>query len=274
VLFAAVSVVLMILDHRQQLAEPIQDALALAVYPIHAAVNLPFEFGEVVAEQATTRRALIEENARLKAQQAILEARLQRLDYLEREIIDLRALLQSSYQVTDSVLIAELMRVDLNPYSHLLQINKGTTSAVFVGQPVLDAKGIMGQIDEAGPLSSVVRLITDPSHAIPVQVNRNGIRGIAVGTGDLRSLELTNVPNNADIQEGDLLVSSGLGGRFPPGYPVGRVVSVDVDPGKPFARIKAVPAAELDRSRRVLLVRATNRQTEAAPPAAAGAAAR
>ncbi len=271
-LFAAVSIVLMILDHRQRLAEPIRDALALVSYPVYAIVDLPFQLGEIVAEQTASRRALIEENARLKAQQAILEARLLRMDYLEREIIDLRALLQSSYEVTGSVVIAELMRVNLDPYSHLLQVNKGSVDGVFEGQPVLDAKGIMGQIDEVGPLSSVVRLVTDPSHAIPVQVVRSGVRGIAMGTGDLRSLELINVPNNADVVEGDLLVSSGLGGRFPPGYPVGTVTVVDLDPSQPFARIKARPTAELDRSRTVLLVHTASKRGDATRTSAEGGA--
>jgi len=164
------------------------------------------------------------------------------------------------------------MRVNLDPYSHLLQVNKGSVDGVFEGQPVLDAKGIMGQIDEVGPLSSVVRLVTDPSHAIPVQVVRSGVRGIAMGTGDLRSLELINVPNNADVVEGDLLVSSGLGGRFPPGYPVGTVTVVDLDPSQPFARIKARPTAELDRSRTVLLVHTASKRGDATRTSAEGGA--
>jgi rod shape-determining protein MreC len=258
----------MFLDHRRHLAQPVRDALALAAYPIQATVNLPFELTDIFSEQLTSRRSLLEENERLKTQHLLYEARLLRLDALERETIKLRELLQSSYEVTESVLIAELMRVALDPAVHLIQINKGSQADVYVGQPVLDSGGIIGQVDEVAPWSSVVRLITDPSHAIPVQVNRNGIRAIAYGTGDISRLELVNVPNNADIAIDDLLVTSGFGGRFPAGYPVARISSVEIEPGHPFAHITAVPTAALDRSRQVLLVRSSNRNARAAEEAA------
>lgn len=258
----------MFLDHRRHLAQPVRDALALAAYPIQATVNLPFELTDIFSEQLTSRRSLLEENERLKTQHLLYEARLLRLDALERETIKLRELLQSSYEVTESVLIAELMRVSLDPAVHLIQINKGSLAEVHVGQPVLDSGGIIGQVDEVAPLSSVVRLITDPSHAIPVQVNRNGIRAIAYGTGDISRLELVNVPNNADIAVDDLLVTSGFGGRFPAGYPVARISSVEVEPGRPFAHITAVPTAALDRSRQVLLVRSSNRSARPSEEAA------
>jgi rod shape-determining protein MreC len=260
---AVLSLALMFLDHRRQLAQPVRDALALSAYPIQAVVNMPFELNDLVGENLRSRRQLIEENARLQSQQLLYEARLLRLDALERENIALRELLQSSYSVAESVLIAGLMRVDLDPATHLIQINKGIRTGVYVGQPVLDAGGVIGQVDEVAPLSAIVRLITDPSHAIPVRVNRNGIRAIAHGTGDTSRLELVNVPNNADITPDDLLVTSGLGGRFPSGYPVGRVTSVDLEPGQPFARISVEPTAALDRSRQVLLVRSSDNR----PPA-------
>ncbi len=225
------------------------------VYPVHFVVNLPFEVVESVGEQASSRRALIDENARLRNQQLLNEARLQRLDQLERENIRLQGLLDSAYEVEHSVLIAELMRVDLDPYRHILQVDKGRRHGVFSGQPVIDAYGVMGQIDNLGRSSAVVRLITDPSHAIPVQVNRNGLRAIAYGTGRLRELDVPHLPNNADIRPGDLLVTSGLGGGFPSGYPVAKVTDVAQEPGHPFARVKAEPLAELDRSREMLLVR-------------------
>lgn len=259
----------MFLDHRRQLAQPVRDALALTAYPIQAVVDMPFGLGEHLKERLTSRRELLEQNAYLQSQHLLYEARLQRLDALERENIALRELLQSSYEVTESVLIAGLMRVDLDPATHLVQINKGSRTGVYIGQPVLDAGGVMGQVDEVGPLSAVVRLITDPSHAIPVQVNRNGIRAIAHGTGDSSRLELVNVPNNADIEPGDLLVTSGLGGRFPSGYPVGRVTNVDIEPGQPFAHISVAPSAALDRSRQVLLVRSSRQQADLDADAAA-----
>jgi rod shape-determining protein MreC len=267
------SLALMILDHHRQLGQPVRSAGSLAAYPIQWIVNLPFQTFGFFSEQLASRRTLIEENARLRAQHLLYDVRLQRLDSLERENISLRDLLQSSYQVSEPVLIAELIQVDLDPYTHLIKINKGTLAGLYQGQPVLDARGIMGQVDNLDPLTATVRLITDPSHAIPVEVNRNGLRAVALGTGDSHRLELTSLPNNTDIQVGDLLVSSGLGGRFPQGYPVAHVIEVQIDPGRPFARVIAEPTARLDRSREMLLVRARQQPSAtAANPTSDGGA--
>lgn len=245
----------MSLDHRQRMPEPVSYTLSAVVYPIRAVADLPFEIGDLLSRELSGRRQLMAENERLQAQHLLNEARLQKLDALEEENIRLRQLLASSYEMDEPVLIAELMRVDLDPYSHLVQIGKGARDGVFRGQPVLDAKGVVGQVDKVGPFSAMVRLITDPSHAIPVRINRNGIRSVAVGTGNLHELRLTNLPNNTDIRPGDLLVTSGLGGRFPRGYPVARVISVTTDPGPAFARVVARPTAALDRLQEVLLIK-------------------
>ncbi|MCH8503418.1 MAG: rod shape-determining protein MreC [Ectothiorhodospiraceae bacterium] len=255
ILLTLVSVGLMTLDHRQHLSSPVREFVQTAVYPIHLVVNLPFEIGDYASERLKGRHTLLEENARLRNQHLLYEARLQRLDQLERENIRLQGLLDSSYEVEEAVLIAELLRVDLDPYRHIIKVDKGSRHGVFAGQPVLDAQGVMGHVDTISRSSAVVRLITDPSHALPVQVNRNGLRAIAFGGGNLRELELPHLPNNADIRTGDLLVTSGLGGGFPSGYPVARVTQVTREPGHPFARVIAEPTAELDRSREMLLVR-------------------
>nr|WP_084766361.1 rod shape-determining protein MreC [Nitrococcus mobilis] len=255
IVLALLSILLMALDQRQGVPEPIRYTLAAMVYPIRVVVDFPFEMGNVISRELSGRRRLMAENERLQAQRLLNEARLQKLDALEEENIRLRQLLDSSYDVGKPVLIAPLMRVSLDPYSHLIQIGKGARDSIFHGQPVLDADGIVGQVDKVGPLSAMVRLITDPSHAIPVRVNRNGIRSIAVGTGNLHELKLTNLPNNTDIRAGDLLITSGLGGRFPRGYPVARVKSVTTDPGPPFARVLASPTAALDRLQEVLVVK-------------------
>ncbi len=246
----------MTLDHREHLSEPIRSAFQTAAHPVHYAVNVPFDLYDAASERLATRSALIEENARLRDQHLLNEARLQRLDQLERENIRLQGLLGSAYEVEESVLIAELMRVDLDPYRHIIRVDKGSRHGVFSGQPVIDADGVMGQVDSISRSSAVVRLITDPSHAVPVQVNRNGLRAIAFGSGNLRELDVPHLPNNADIEEGDLLVTSGLAGRFPRGYPVAEVISVERQPGESFAKIKARPLAQLDRSREMLLIRA------------------
>ncbi|PWG65283.1 rod shape-determining protein MreC [Spiribacter halobius] len=255
VLLGLLSVVLMTLDHRQNLLEPVRHTLSAVVHPVRVAASLPLELTGLASTQLTSRRDLIEENARLRNQQLLYEARLQRLDALEVENIRLRDLLDSAYELEEPVLIAELVAVDLDPYTHLIQIDKGTGDGVYAGQPVIDANGIIGQVDEAGPFSATVRLISDPSHAIPVQVNRNGLRSVAVGNGNLHTLDLTSLPNNADIRPGDLLVTSGLGGRFPAGYPVGRVSAVDTDPGEAFADITVEPSGALNRIQEVLLIR-------------------
>jgi rod shape-determining protein MreC len=182
------------------------------------------------------------------------KVQMQRLAALEAENIRLRELLDASFEVGEKRLIAELMSVNLDPFQHQIVINKGTLDGVFPGQPILDAEGVMGQIVHAGPYTSTAVLITDTSHAIPVQVNRNGLRSIAIGSGTINRLELPYIPNNSDILPGDLLITSGLGGRFPPGYPVAKVGAVQHDPGRSFAQVIAEPLAQLNRSREVLLV--------------------
>jgi len=254
VVFVLVSVVLMTVDHRQHHLNQVRSALSVVVYPLQYVVNFPVEAGEWIKENLTTRRQLEEENASLRTQRLLLKAQLQKLSALEAENIRLRELLQSSFKVGERVLIAEILSVNLDPYKHEILLNKGSREHVYQGQPLLDADGVMGQVVQVGPLSATAMLITDPNSAIPVQVNRNGLRSIAFGTGAIDRLELPHLPNNADIRKGDLLVTSGLGRHFPPGYPVAVVTSVEQDPGQPFAQVSAMPLAHLNQSREVLLV--------------------
>jgi len=254
VVFALLSIVLMTADHRQHHLDQVRSALSVVVYPLQYLVNLPVSAGQWFKESLSTRRQLEEENASLRTKQLLLKAQLQKLSSLEAENLRLRELLQSSFKVGQRVLIAELLSVDLDPYRHEILLNRGTTDHVYRGQPLLDADGVMGQVVQVGPFTSTAMLITDPSDAIPVQVNRNGLRSIAIGTGSIDRLDLPHLPNNADVRKGDLLVTSGLGGRFPPGYPVAVVTSVKQDPGQAFARVSATPLAHLNRSREVLLV--------------------
>ncbi|MDH4014714.1 MAG: rod shape-determining protein MreC, partial [Chromatiales bacterium] len=144
--------------------------------------------------------------------------------------------------------------VALDPFQHRVVIDKGTLEGAYQGQALIDEQGVMGQITRAEPFSSEAILISDPSHAIPVEINRNGLRSIVVGSGEVERLTLPFLPNNADVETGDLLVTSGLGGKFPAGYPVGIVETVEVKPGEPFALVMARPTAALNRSRRMLMI--------------------
>lgn len=244
----------MVVDHRHNHVETIRSAISVVIYPIQYLVNLPVAVGEWMGESVSSRESMMEENKRLRMQHMLFKAQLQKLAALKVENNRLRELLQSSKKVGENVLIAELLAVDLDPFSRRIVINKGTNDNVYLGQPVLDAEGIMGQVVHVGPFSGTAMLITDPSHAIPVHVNRNGLRAIVVGTGAADSLDVPYLPNSADIIEGDLLTSSGLGGRFPRDYPVARITEVKKDPAKRYAIVTAEPIALLERSREVLLV--------------------
>ena len=258
----------MTVDHRQHHLDSLRAALSVAVYPLQWLVNLPGTTGQWFRESLSTRRDLQEENASLRTQQLVLNTQLQKLEALEAENMRLRALLDSSFQVGKRpMLIAELLSVDMDPYRHQVEINKGSLDRLYEGQPLLDSQGIMGQLIHVGPFTSTAMLITDPSHAIPVQINRTGLRTIALGTGSIDRLDLPHIPTNADVRVGDLLVSSGLGGRFPPGYPVAEVVSVEQDPGNTFSTVVARPRAKLDRSREVLLVWPPDVNNPLPPPA-------
>ncbi len=244
----------MILDHRDQHLQRVREGLSLVVYPVRMAVALPFSGWRSLRESLASREALLAENEELKRAQLNDEFRLQRLAALETENARLRELLDSTARVGSRALIAEILAVDLAPYRQRFDLNRGLVDGVYVGQALIDARGVVGQVVRVGPLTSEAVLITDADHALPVSVNRNGLRTIAVGTGDSGRLRLPYLTNNADVEAGDLLVSSGLGGVFPAGYPVGRIAEVNKRPDQPFADVTAEPASPLDRDREVLLV--------------------
>jgi len=251
----------MTLDHRYGHLKLVRSTLSTVVYPLQFVVNLPIDMVHWASGNMITRGSLIKENERLKQEHLLLNSKLQRFAILEQENKRLRKLLESSFRMNDRVLVAELLAVDLQSFRQQIVINKGESEGAYDGQPIVDASGIMGQIIHVGPFSSTVLLITDPTHAIPVQINRNGLRAIAIGTGDEDTLQLDHLPNNSDIREGDLIVSSGLGQRFPKGYPVGVVTKITLDPGEPFAKIKVKPSAHLGQSREVLMVWPNEQQT-------------
>ncbi|MHB8747053.1 MAG: rod shape-determining protein MreC [Gammaproteobacteria bacterium] len=254
VTFVVASILLMTADQRLHQFERLRGGLSAALYPLQYLINLPTAGWHSLNESLATRLTLLRENTQLHDENLHIKARLLRYEALQAENKRLKELLDSSVKLEGHILVAELLSVDLDPSKQQILINKGSQQKVFEGQPLLDATGIVGQVLHVAPFSSTAILITDPDHALPVQVNRNGLRTIAVGTGDLHRLNLPHVPNNADIKVGDLLITSGLGGRFPADYPVATVTVVAANPGSPFAKVTAVPTAHLDRSREVLLV--------------------
>lgn len=263
ILLVTLAVVLMVFDHRNQQLVQIRDLAAAAMYPLQQAVNAPFAATRWARENLAARSRLIADNERLRAELLVQNGRLQRMAALEAENARMRALLDSTAKVGDEVLIAEIVSVDMDRLRHRVVLNRGSRDGAFVGQALIDANGVVGQITRDRGSSSEALLITDPDHALPVEIVRNGLRTIAVGTGDLERLSLPFMARNADVKAGDLLVSSGLGGTFPSGYPVGTVVEVRGDSGEPFLAVSAKPAAALDRVREVLLVKPQS------PPAAA-----
>ncbi len=248
------SLTLFLLDSRFNYFAPVRATLATIVYPIQVIAGLPSELNDWRSDFFQSRTHLKARNNKLETMQLLNSMRLQKLQALERENMRLRELLGSSFRLTERVLVAELLTIDLDPSFQQVMVNKGQRDGVFLGQPVLDASGVMGQVTGAYPFASRVVLITDPSHAIPVQINRNGLRAVATGRGLGMLLQLEHLPHNADVRQGDLLVTSGLGGRFPVGYPVGTVKYIRFPEGKAFAEIAVEPAAHLSTSRELLLV--------------------
>jgi len=233
---------------------PVRSALSTLVYPIQVVASLPSDGVDWLNELLQDRTELKVKNSQLESENLLHSVRLQKMKSLERENMRLRELLGSSFRLSKRVKSAEVVAVDLAPFSQKVVIDKGHYHGVFVGQPVLDSTGVMGQVIRVNHFSSDVVLLTNPNHALPVQVNRNGLRAVAAGSGADNLLQLDYLLHDADIRIGDILMTSGLGGRFPAGYPVGEIVSIDTVPGHIFSTIKVKPQANIATSRHVLLV--------------------
>src|SRR5277367_3959794 len=266
VLYSLLALALIIIDKRYDQLGRIRRVLSIVAYPVQIAVASPFEGWDWFRESITTRDALRADKTRLEAELRMAQFRLQRYEALEAESQRLRALRDSTTGVTDRFVIGDIMNLDLDAFRERVMVDKGAGDGVFVGQAVVDAGGIFGQVARVGQLTSEVILISDAAHAIPVQINRNGLRTVAVGTGDTNRLKLPYLPTSADVVAGDLLVTSGLGGGFPPGYPVGTVSEVKRDPAQSLADVDVKPAAALDRSRELLFVWLKPQAAEVPPP--------
>jgi rod shape-determining protein MreC len=248
------STALMMLDHRGHHLERIRTALTVLTYPIHLVAGVPARIGSAISDFFTNERTLRGDIDSLRGERQMMLAKLQQFDALEEENNRLRHLVGSAARVADKALAAELVQVSTEPSAHNIMISRGADDGAYIGQPVIDAYGIMGQITQTTGRTSRVTLITDPGHAIPVLVNRNGLRALVFGTGAAEKLKVPYLTASADIKEGDLLMSSGMGGTFPAGYPVAKVTKIVNDPDEAFLVITALPTAQLNHSKQVLLI--------------------
>lgn len=244
----------MLADSQYHYLDGVRSSLSRISTPVYQVSRTFLNLGDRIDGFFTGRETLQQENDALKAQALFLQHRVQRLAALSAENTRLRELLNSSALLEQKVIVAELVGVFPEASAHKIILGKGTNSGVFVGQPVVDAEGLVGQVVQAGATSSQALLITDNTHSVPVLINRNGLRAILTGTDHIEKLELLHIPDTADVKVGDLLVTSGLGQRFPQGYPVAVVSAVEHDPGQSFARIKATPTAALSKAQHFLLI--------------------
>ncbi|MFQ6371847.1 rod shape-determining protein MreC [Shewanella sp. YIC-542] len=245
------SVLLMLANHR---LEPVRQSLASVLSPIQYFANIPGHLLDWGAETFATRDMLSKQNQELLRQQLLMSERLQRYEHLRQENQRLRALLGSPVHMDSRKMVTEVMEVASDPFHQYVVINHGLRDGVFVGQPVVDAQGIVGQVVQVNELSARVLLLSDPEQGVPVRITRNDVRLIANGTGEVDEIEVRYVPKSTDIKVGDLLVTSGLGNRFPEGYPVARVISITNDDGQSYLKVMAQPMAALDRIRYLLLI--------------------
>ncbi len=248
------SALLIFFDHKMNSFESVRGFLQSMVSPLQYLATTPKQMMNWAAENIVTRRQLIADNEQYKINELTFHEQALQLDIVKRENERLRALLASPLRTDAKKMVAEILAVDSDPYTHQVVINRGANDGLYEGQAVIDDEGIVGQILHVGTSSSRVLLITDVTHAIPVRISRNGVRLIATGTGVIDRLIHNHVPHSTDIRVGDMLVTSGLGGKFPEGYPVAEVTSVLQDESHAFARVQSQPVAKIDRLRYVLLL--------------------
>ncbi len=270
IFYGLLAIVLMTLDYRGRYVDSARTFGWRVLEPVIIAVEAPFALGKRLGEEMRSRHELMAELTALERQNRELGAELSLLEELRDDNRELRALLAATDRVQPRFQSAELMQIDLNPWSHRVLINRGRSDGLLAGQPVMDGVGVLGQVDELGRHTAQVILISDPDHALPVRVQRTGLRTVAYGLGRVHMLRLTDLPMNVDLITGDVLLTSGLGGTFPAGLPVAEIVTVSRPQGEAFAQANARPLGRLDRASHVLIVEPTVEQLEPEPAADQG----
>ena len=253
--YLTLAMIVMVIDHRGNYLEHVRALAGTLIEPVYRIAALPSDVARAGRLAVATQTQLVDENRDLREALLLAQVRLNRMSALTAQNDRLKKLLDVQNELGRGVQLARLIDIDLDPFRHRVVLDAGSQQGILVGQPVLDARGVMGQIVEVLPRTSVAMLVTDPTHAVPVMVERTGLRTIAYGTGAIDRLQLPNIPISADVKVGDLLVTSGLGGRFPAGFPVGQITVISNDDSGMFAAADAMPAAALDRSGEVLLLR-------------------
>jgi len=266
VLLSILSVALMMLDHRGHHLEKIRAGLNVLVYPVQLIAAAPAYVVRNLSDFFTASSTLRSDNEKLLTERQLLQAKLQQFDALEQENQRMRKMLDSAAQIADKFIAAELVEVSAEPFTRKVVVAKGSRDGVHVGQAVIDAHGIMGQVTQVAGHVARVTLITDAGHAIPVLDNRSGLRMLVFGTGNSDTLKVPYLTANTDIKVGDLLVSSGMGETFPPGYPVAKVENIVNDPDESFLTITAKPAAQLNHGKQVMLIWRSTKKSDGGKP--------
>lgn len=261
VLVALLSIILLYVDTRTDHTKSVKSTINSVIYPIKLIAELPSSAGKTLKIWFSDKADLIDTIHKLQTRQYTLEFEVQKNASLLAENRRLRLLLRSSNTLQYPSIIAEIIATNTNPYRHIVELNRGAKDSIKINQPIIDTSGVVGQIIEVNQISSQAILISDPQHIFSVQVNRNGIRGLAQGTGSSQVLNILNIPIEEDIKVGDLLISSGLDQRFPQGYPVAIVSNIEHDPTNHFAKITAKPTAELNKIREVLVLKSIISET-------------
>jgi rod shape-determining protein MreC len=261
-IYVLLAIVLMAMDHKGHYVPRVRSVALYLVEPVYHIVEWPVRAAQNLLEQFQSRRSLRHENDALRQELLSQRGALQRFEALLEENRRLHALIEGAQGQDFKFQFAELVRIDLDSFSHKVIVNRGALDKVRAGQAVIDGAGVMGQVEDVRAHFSTIRLISDPNHALPVQINRTGLRTIAFGSGETGRLKMPGVPRQADVREGDLIVTSGLGDRFPGGYPVAIINRINRQEGQTFVVVEAMPLAALDRGREVLLLHTIETEQE------------